>query len=272
MPRPRVVYIGDRTCPEFAEPLRWLAERACVLFATDVESAVSMIYAAHNPFDLLIVAQRRPGEQPHRGFDLLRCAAPLTPIVCMLASYCQGETRSGNPWPGALRIYAHQLIARLNRQFERRDTHGAMAWAPPFTMTEEDRSLESSPIGEHGLGARVAVFSDLRETASALGDLLNLAGFTVVRQSNGVLDDDVDVAIWDCAGDFVAAQSSFERLVNRGPRTALIALVGFPRVADEAAVLACGASAVVSKPFLVDDLLWQLRQCLVRPLPEPNAA
>jgi hypothetical protein len=258
--RPRVIYVGDRESPEFAEPLRWLAARANVLFTRDVESVVEAIKVEQDPLDLVIVAQLRPGEYTHSSFDSLRCAAPFAPIVCLLASYCQGETRTGRPWPGAPRIYAHQFIARVGQLFERLERQGAWAWGLPFTKTEEDRLLESSPICERRSMARVAVFSDQRESASALCDLLRIAGCTVVDQSG----DDVDVAIWDCQGDFLASQSSFERLVERWPRAANIVLMGFSRVADRAAALTCGAAAVVSKPFLVDDLLWQMRQCIVQ--------
>ena len=260
MSRPRVIYVGDREWPEFAEPLHWLAARANVLFATDIESTVEALKLEQKPFDLHIVAQVRPGEHTHSSFDSLRCAAPLAPIVCLLASYCQGETRTGKPWPGAPRMYAHQFIARVGQQFERLESQGGLAWAPPFTQTEEDRLLASSPINERPIMARAAVFSDRRETASALCDLFSYAGCTVVDRSG----DDVDVAIWDCQGDFLASQSSFERLVERWPRTAKIVLVGFPRVVQQAAALTSGAAAVVSKPFLAEDLLWQMRQCIVQ--------
>jgi hypothetical protein len=265
MSLPRVVYVGDRESPEFAEPLRWLAARARLAVATDFASALEMLKLGPHPFDLIVVGQLRPGEHAHRSFDSLRSAAPLTPIVCLLASPCQGETRTGKPWPGALRVYAHQFIVRVGQQFERLESQGGLAWAMPFTATEEDRMLALSPICERQFMARVAVFSDQRETASALGDLLKVAGCPVVGQSESAIGDDVNVLIWDCKGDFSVSQSSFERLVKRCPRPAKIVLLGFPRIADQAAAMACGAAAVVSKPFLIEDLLWQIGQCLNNP-------
>jgi hypothetical protein len=156
-------------------------------------------------------------------------------------------------------VYAHEFIARVGRQFELLERQSALDWAIPFTRTEEDRLLASSPICDQRFMARVAVFSDQRETASALCDLLRCAGYTVVDQRG----DDVAVAVWDCPGDFTASQPSFERLVARWPRTAKIVLMGFPSVTDHAATLTCGAAAVVSKPFLIEDLLWQMRNCLI---------
>jgi CheY-like chemotaxis protein len=40
----------------------------------------------------------------------------------------------------------------------------------------------------------------------------------------------------------------------------IVALLNFPRVEDRDRALAAGAAAVLSKPVLVEDLLWQLRQ------------
>ena len=71
------------------------------------------------------------------------------------------------------------------------------------------------------------------------------------------LDDRYNLQIAD-------AKATFARLVEQAPRAARIALVGFPRVQDKAAAVGAGASAVVSKPFLAEDLLWQMRQCLAR--------
>jgi CheY-like chemotaxis protein len=42
----------------------------------------------------------------------------------------------------------------------------------------------------------------------------------------------------------------------------LIALVGFPRLDDVSRLQSAGATAVVSKPFLTGDLLWQIEQLL----------
>ena len=42
----------------------------------------------------------------------------------------------------------------------------------------------------------------------------------------------------------------------------VIALLSFPRPEDRDWALAAGAAAVLSKPFLLVDLLWQLDTCL----------
>jgi hypothetical protein len=271
MSRLRVIVIGDRESPEFTEPLHWLAQQTTVSFAAELQAAAAMVMAEQDPADILVVAQVRPGEHSTADFDSLRAAAPLAPIVCLLGSHCQGEGRTGKPWPGAVRFYAHQFIARLGRQLERLASYGATAWTPPFTATEDDRLLATVPAHAPDLSARVDIVSDSRAMAVALGDLLQSAGCEVAKLDENGAGEGVDIVLFDCAGEFAASKSSFTRLVEQAPQAAKIALVGFPRVEDQAMALACGASVVVSKPFHGEDLLWQMQQCLSRQAPQKVA-
>ena len=47
-----------------------------------------------------------------------------------------------------------------------------------------------------------------------------------------------------------------------GPTVPIVALLGFPRVEDRDRALAAGATAVLAKPLLLDDLFWQLDQLI----------
>jgi CheY-like chemotaxis protein len=46
-------------------------------------------------------------------------------------------------------------------------------------------------------------------------------------------------------------------LVDHAP---VVALAGFPRADNVARALAAGISAVIAKPYLLDDLCWQIEQ------------
>lgn len=60
-------------------------------------------------------------------------------------------------------------------------------------------------------------------------------------------------------GDWLESElAELARLAAELSGAPVIALVGFPRVEDRDQILAAGASAVLSKPVLVDDVLWQL--------------
>jgi CheY-like chemotaxis protein len=264
MARPQVLYVGDRDWPEFVGPVQWLNDNVDVMFATDVTSAYAAAASREMPFDVIVVAQRRPSDYANAVFDELRACVPLTPIVCLLGSFCEGEARTGTPWLGAVRVYSHQFVARTGAELARLGSYRTTTWAPPFTATDEDRLLASPPQSMPKLTARVAVISHDRQTASALCDALQSAGCSPTSHPEDLaeFDDNADVVVWDCAAGMNSGRASFDRLVQHVPRTPKIVLVGFPRAEDTAVAVARGATAVVSKPFLVEDLLWQLRESL----------
>ncbi|MEX2141854.1 MAG: hypothetical protein WD894_21490 [Pirellulales bacterium] len=263
MTRPQFLYVGDRDWPEFAGPVQWLNDHVDVSFAAGISSADAWLASRDVASDLIVVALRRPGEHAHATFEELRACLPLTPIVCLLGSFCEGEARTGRPWPGAVRVYAHQFVARLGAELARLGSDGATTWALPFTATHEDRLLVSPPRTMPKLTARVAVISRDRQAATALCDALEFAGCpTTSLRADSVALDDAGLVVWDCAASFDSCRASFDRLVQHVPRMPKIVLIGFPRAEDTAAALAHGAAAVISKPFFLEDLLWQVRASL----------
>jgi CheY-like chemotaxis protein len=74
--------------------------------------------------------------------------------------------------------------------------------------------------------------------------------------------------VWD-GGDFcVQRQAQLPRLKAELGPLPILALLDFPRVADHDAAVAAGVAAVLSKPLLIDDLLWSL-QAFFLPLAAP---
>jgi CheY-like chemotaxis protein len=263
MTRPQVLFVGDRDWPEFTAPVQWLVDRAEVSFAYDATAARALMHSRSAPFDLVVLAQCRPGECPPAAFEELRALAPLSPIACLLASFCEGEARTGRPWPGAVRVYAHQFVARIGAELERLYQSGSTTWAPPFTATDEDR-LVAVPQSMPTLHAHVAVISRDRQMSSALCDTLQAAGAFATSSGDQLagFDGNADIIVWDCPAGFAASRDIFDRLAQHLPDIPKVALLGFPRAHDIVDAIAHGAGAVISKPFLVEDLLWQLHNAL----------
>jgi CheY-like chemotaxis protein len=220
---------------------------------------------ANPPPTLVVVADDRPGAISPALFEQLRCAAPLTPIVRLIGHWCEGEARTGKPWPGAVRVGVHQFVTRVGSEFERLRLHGANGWTPPFTRADEDRALNLRSLQLAEAPANVLVLAKNRETAATLCDALLSAGlFAEARwpAEAAMSPLSADLVIWDFPAGLGVSATDFARFTERTPQIPKIVIVGFPRGSDEKAAAALGATAVFSKPFLIDDLIWKLRECL----------
>jgi DNA-binding response OmpR family regulator len=264
MTRPQVLFFGDLNWAEFAGPLGWLNEQADVKCATQNFMALAALRAG--AFDMVVIGERRPGEVGTSFLEEVRQADPLSPIVFLLGSLCEGEARTGTPWPGAIRSYAHRFVVQMGAQFAHLRQSGSTRWTPPFTATEEDLGFMPEPSDVVGCAGRIAVVSGDRQTQSSLYDMLHGAGYatTVCAPDLVRLDEGQTVAgiVWDCAAGFAEVRTSFERLVQLTPGTPKVVLLGFPRAHDIDDALSLGATAVVSKPFRAEELLWQVGECL----------
>ena len=97
MSQPHVWMLGDWEQAEFAAAVAYLQ--------TSVD--LSLTPSANDP-DLILLVASRPGRFSAAEVESLHRRAPLAKLVALLGSWCEGEVRSGHPWPGVTRIYAHQ--------------------------------------------------------------------------------------------------------------------------------------------------------------------
>src|SRR5262245_51191431 len=87
-----------------------------VIDAIDVSAALDWLSTQPREPELIVLTQSRPGEVSCEAVDRLRSAAPLSRLVGLLGSWCEGEVRSGHPWPAVERVYWHQWPAWLVRE------------------------------------------------------------------------------------------------------------------------------------------------------------
>jgi CheY-like chemotaxis protein len=259
-----VLFIGDAAWPDFRDAHCWLADHAILKTAADVPKGAELIEL--EPFDpqLIVLAQRWPGEFSERQSDLLRRVAPLARISELLGSWCEGQTRTGDPLSATLRYYWHQWIARLAPEFARAERGECPGWALPTTVTDEERLLALEyprPTLDRGL---LTIHTRGAETAAALCAAAASRGFGAVwiRSRRMPQVSGVRAAIWTAARG--AAEEARElaewRAILGG--VPIVALVNFPRIEDRELLLAAGATLVVSKPFWLDDLFGPLERLL----------
>ncbi len=279
-----ILVLGDATRPEFRETRVCLGRWGNVVDFSDANSAVAALSEDRFSPDVIVVAQAFPGQFSHETIDRLRRSAPLARVLGLMGSWCEGEMRSGSPWPATVRTYWHQWPARGNRELSRLATGQPCSWALPLTATEEERLLVDvtrSPCSPTcatawnkqcpgqtsapsllvpSSGTLVVVRSRSREMAEWLSAACRSRGLVTIWQRDPAFArvEGAAAAIFDgtdlCDGE-CDALGRFVRALRPAP---VIALVSFPRIEDHDRALSAGASVVLSKPLLVEDLLASL--------------
>jgi hypothetical protein len=233
---------------------------------------------AQPPPELIVLAQSRPGEISEQQVQRLRQAAPLAGMVGLLGSWCEGESRTGRPWPGVERLYWYEFPAWWRRQLELRAAGSCPDWSRPvdFGFRISDFGLRDSAIRNPGypLGAAIrnphqgliVICTHYRDTADALADVFHQAGYASIWQRStdvGATLLGVTAGIWD-GGQLdereAADLARFCRVLT--PAAApVMALLDFPRRDRVESALQIGAAAVYGKPWLNEDLLIAVQRC-----------
>ena len=253
------LFVGDCECPEFREVCEELEAATELSRVRDVISAQQQLDGGIEP-DLIVVAQTRPGQVSPKQVHALRRQAPLARIVGLLGSWCEGESRTGNPWPAIPRIYWHQWPNASRREIEKLAAQQSSWWQLPPTAAPDERFLLESGHdlnSHHGL---VVIASPRWESSEALADACRAAGYHSVwhRRERPARTHGAAAVIWDGSGLELRDEQEIRFLSSQYPGAPLVALLNYPRVETVALARQCGATAVLSKPLLVEDLLGAL--------------
>lgn len=278
-----ILLLGNTTRTEFRDARGCLDRWGAVTDFLDADSASKALAEARVSPDVIIVAQAFPGQFSHQAIDRLRRLAPLARVLGLMGSWCEGEMRSGSPWPATPRTYWHQWPARCRRQFLRLTMGHSCSWALPFTASEEERLLvdsEASPLlSKEGTGqcrGLVAIHSQSRKAAEWLSATCRGRELATVWQGDSAFArvDGATAGIFDgtdLCGDECDDLKRFVIALRPAP---VVALLSFPRIEDHRLALSAGASVVLSKPLLVEDLLDEIEgrkfNCCPNKVPLPS--
>ncbi len=257
-----VMLVGDLSAEaDFVAP-----PAGCELVrVADLEAALEWVETHRIEPAVLLVPREWPGQTPPTELDQLAARLPLTRICSVADSWCEGEQRSGKPWPGGVRAYGHQFASRAGRELEHLARWEASAWALPVTAAEDERLAVDVPRADES-GQLVAVVAAAFEAGAALADACRALGYRAcqVRDPSGVVVPDVQAVVWDTTASLAADCAAIARLASSFPHAPLVAVLGFPRTDEIAAARAAGVAQVVSKPFLLADLQWHLQAAIAR--------
>ena len=214
-----ILVLGNVTRPELRDAWPCLHELGNVAEFADAGRAAAALAEERFSPDVIVVAQAFPGEFSHEAIDRLQRLAPLARVVGLMGSWCEGEMRSGSPWPATARTYWHHWPVRGRRQFRGLAAARLCSLALPLTATEEEHLLadvadghpeqEAMPTG----GAVVAIRSRSVEMADWLSAACRKHGWTTNRQCDSLLEwpegtvagvfdlADLGDHEWECLGD-----------------------------------------------------------------------
>jgi DNA-binding NarL/FixJ family response regulator len=254
--------IGEIDRPEFSGVRATMQSLGAICLRAEVEGAIQALEADEVVPDVIVTAQSFPGQLSSEQTDRLTRLAPLSRIVRLLGSWCEGEARSGQPPPAAVRVYWHQWDVRARRELRRLIEDQCPSWGLPVTATDEERLLQSSSQQlqlRHGIVA-------IRACGFAMEDWLSAAcrerGYSTVRlrSPNYTPIEGANAAIFDAMDLEGDELDQLRNLVEALSDTPIIVLLDFPRIEDHRRAIAAGATAVLSKPVYLDDLFWQLER------------
>jgi len=263
-PGKRVLLVGDHDDRDFRDVVVWL-EQHTVLARVDAVPAALDHLRGHLPPHVLIVAQARPGRFAGRQVERLHAVSPLSRLVALLGTWCEGEERSGRPWPGVLRVFWHQWDARMIPELSGTDFPRSALCTLPRTTSFAEHAAQAAGAPPSSLRqGLVAVHTPSAQTYRGLSDACRGAGYATAWSppSQPPQLSGVEALLWDAIACDTASAAELWRLSRAVGTGRVIALLDFVRRGDCDRALAAGAGAVLAKPFLVGDLLWHLERVL----------
>lgn len=262
----KVLITGDYWHPEFRTIVSSFDVPVTLVAIEKIETL------SDSRFDLVVIAQSQRSQFLGDDIEKIHSMFINTPVVGLLGSWCEGETRSGTPHPGLTRIYWHQWVGRYDRFVEQLAQSGITSWHLPRTFSVADRILADSQLSDASAEiAYVGISAWTRTQHDMIADAISHFGW----QSRWV-----ERAIWDAeSSDLISAicvdADSWCQDLNRRiqwirqeiPETPIVLLLNYPRESELDEIQRAGISDVISKPFE----LFDLRSALVRSVQQPAA-
>ena len=212
-------------------------------------------------FDLIVLAASRRNQFSHDWVEAIRGKASPTPVVALLGTWCEGEQRSGEPWPGVQRIYWHQWQSRFAQFVHQLRSDQVSDWQLPATSNHADSAMNfDSPnktsTSDSRLIVGVSAVSDIHyrmiaDASQAVAAELHW----LERQPSDESFEQLSLVVVDADSWNRDVKNRIQRIRNDLKiDTPIVLLLNFPRQSDLIAISAIGISDVVSKPFQLSDL------------------
>ncbi len=274
----QVLLVGDWQHREFAAASANISDTYDWPHATNINEACDLLSHCFQPPELILLAQPLPGLFRQADIDRLQQLVPLTRLVLVAGSWCEGELRTGSPPNGIIRLYWYELASWWQAAIDRRDAGLCPPWSLPLDHAQAGRCSSANDLSQSKNSSLLSVLIDAADFAvyETLSTALDNYGINsswkfqdenatapapapAPAPANANANANANAGIWD-GGQLSDCERT--RLTNfccqvDGP---VIALLDFPRIEHFAQAQAAGAAAVLAKPYIVEELVAALTQ------------
>ena len=272
----QVLFVGNWQGREFVAATSGLPDACDWPCAAAIDEACDLLRNCQQPPELIFLAQPLPGIYCQADIDRLQQLVPLTRIVVVVGSWCEGELRTGSPPSGVIRLYWYDFSSWWHAAIRRRDAGLCPPWSLPLDHVQAGRwspandfvpskvpSKSSSLLSVMIDAADFSVYETLSTALNNFGILSHWQGreenTTPAASTTPSTTPTTTAGIWD-GGQLGARElkhlTNFCRQTN-GP---VIALLDFPRLEHFEKSQAAGAAAVFAKPYIVEEIVTALEK------------
>lgn len=212
--------------------------------------------------ELLLVALPRPGTLGQDEVDTFARLSPLTRIVSVAGTWCEGELRTGRPLTGVVRVYWHELPVWWRSAMSALSAGKSPPWSAALDNPLAGREIVQPAKLEECTGQIIidavdfAVFSTLDAVLSAYG--WNCEWQPRHRPEKwSLLTANNCVAIWDGSQLDADELENLQAFVKRmsGQEISVVALLDFPRGEHLRLAQDLGVAEIIAKPYQVAGLM-----------------
>jgi hypothetical protein len=267
---PQILAVGPWQLREFSMVRHEIDPMSSWPICQTLKQAATLLEQKEVAPELLLLAQPRPGYYVQSLLEHLQRLAPLTRIVLVAGSWCEGELRTGQPARGVLRLYWYDLAAWWRDAMACQAAGGCTPWSEPqedgYAQRLRKNTSQSGPVQTRA-DCLIEVDTLEYETFATLAALLTSVGWSAVWQRRSlrpITTAGTAAGIWD-GGQFdppeIDQLARFCQSLKKcaGCLVPVIVLLDFPRSEHISMAQAAGARTVLPKPYRMDDLLSMLR-------------
>ena len=248
----KVLFTGDFWHSDFQSVL---SQFEVPVTLVSFEKAKSL---ADSRFDLVVIAQARRGQHSETEVEELCALFSTTPVVALLGSWCEGETRSGNPWPGVPRVYWHQWQGRYRKFTNQLEQHEITDWHAAKTSTIADQVVNSKAIEDTNSIQCVVISAWTNQQHAMVADAISHFGWSSCWVERAIWNaetaraiDAIVVEADSWSSELAGRIKWVRRQVGDCP---IVLITNYPRQGNLEEIKAAGISEVISKPFELNAL------------------